>query len=153
MSKVWRLLFGEIREKSGFYLKIFIDLVPSSSSVFFVLKTSTTHKIIKGLQAKLEERKKLRHHLSTPPKTTTPPETTTSTSTTSTTTTSSTVQDVEENPIFTYLSFQSVHEPIQAPKKYLDMYKDIKNKKRRHYSGKVEYFRLQVYQISYHWFV
>ena len=89
----------------------------------------TTHKTIKGLRAKLEERKKSRHHLSTPPKTTTPPETTTSTSTTSTTTTSSTVQDVEENPIFTYLSFQSVHEPIQAPKKYLDMYKDIKNKK------------------------
>lgn len=85
----------------------------------------------------MEERKKSRHHLSTPPKTTTPPETTTSTSTTSTsTTTTSTVQDVEENPIFTYLSFQSVHEPIQAPKKYLDMYKDIKNKKRRHYSGK-----------------
>ena len=46
-----------------------------------------------------------------------------------------TEEEIEQNPIFTYLSFQSVHEPIQAPKKYLDMYKDIKNKKRRHYSG------------------
>ena len=89
------------------------------------------------MKAKLEERRRGRHHLSTPPKTTTPPitTTTTTTTTTSTTTTSTAEPEIEQKPIFTYLSFQSVHEPIQAPKKYLDMYKDIKNKKRRHYSG------------------
>ncbi|KAK3109012.1 hypothetical protein FSP39_021151 [Pinctada imbricata] len=40
-------------------------------------------------------------------------------------------------PFFMYLPFQSVHEPIEVPKKYEDMYKHIKNKGRRQFSGMV----------------
>ena len=35
-----------------------------------------------------------------------------------------------------YLPFQDVHEPLQAPKKYVDLYRNkIKNKARRKLSG------------------
>ncbi|KAK3108902.1 hypothetical protein FSP39_018311 [Pinctada imbricata] len=48
------------------------------------------------------------------------------------------IQDHNLNhSLFLYLPFQSVHEPIQVPKKYEDMYEHIKNKNRRQYSGMV----------------
>ena len=39
-----------------------------------------------------------------------------------------------------YLPFQNTHEPLQAPQKYINLYKDtIKNKARRTFSGKFLY--------------
>ncbi len=38
-------------------------------------------------------------------------------------------------PLFMYLPFQNVHEPLQAPKKYVNLYKHVQNKARRTYSG------------------
>jgi len=40
-------------------------------------------------------------------------------------------------PIFMYAAFQNVHEPMQAPQKYLDMYPNIKNSNRKHLSAMV----------------
>uniref|UniRef100_H2YTS8 Sulfatase N-terminal domain-containing protein n=1 Tax=Ciona savignyi TaxID=51511 RepID=H2YTS8_CIOSA len=40
-------------------------------------------------------------------------------------------------PLFLYLPFQSVHFPLQVPSKYIDLYKHVKNKMRRTYSGMV----------------
>ncbi|XP_053394849.1 arylsulfatase B-like [Mercenaria mercenaria] len=40
-------------------------------------------------------------------------------------------------PLFLYLPFQSVHIPIQVPKRFEDMYPDIANDQRRQYSGMV----------------
>jgi len=40
-------------------------------------------------------------------------------------------------PFFLYLPTQSVHEPLQVPKKFEDMYSHIKNKARRVHSGMV----------------
>ncbi|XP_048590720.1 arylsulfatase B [Nematostella vectensis] len=40
-------------------------------------------------------------------------------------------------PLFLYLPFQCVHDPAQAPIRFVDMYKHIKNKLRRHYAGMV----------------
>ncbi|XP_077995097.1 arylsulfatase I-like [Glandiceps talaboti] len=37
----------------------------------------------------------------------------------------------QRKPMFLYLSFQSVHGPLQAPQKYIDMYPSIKNENRR----------------------
>lgn len=42
-----------------------------------------------------------------------------------------------KKPLFTYLSFQSVHSPLQAPKGYIDIYRNIKNRKRRNYNAMV----------------
>jgi len=51
------------------------------------------------------------------------------------------IQDHAENhsdsPLFMYLPFQSVHSPLQVPKKYEDMYPNIKTKSRRIFSGMV----------------
>ena len=41
-------------------------------------------------------------------------------------------------PLFLYLSFINVHSPLQAPKKYLDKYRDIKSTSRRRYAAMVD---------------
>ncbi|KAJ8314188.1 hypothetical protein KUTeg_008749 [Tegillarca granosa] len=46
-------------------------------------------------------------------------------------------QHDQTKPLFLYLPFQSVHQPIQVPKVYEDMYKNIENKGRRQFSGMV----------------
>ncbi|KAK3588141.1 hypothetical protein CHS0354_012199 [Potamilus streckersoni] len=46
-------------------------------------------------------------------------------------------QHNKSRPMFLYLPFQSVHEPIQVPKKYEDLYPNIKTDGRRKYSGMV----------------
>ncbi|XP_072036038.1 arylsulfatase B-like isoform X2 [Amphiura filiformis] len=43
----------------------------------------------------------------------------------------------QTKPLFLYLPYQAVHSPLMAPAYYTDMYKDIKNKKRRVYAGMV----------------
>ncbi|CAK8694460.1 unnamed protein product [Clavelina lepadiformis] len=43
----------------------------------------------------------------------------------------------QRKPLFMYMAFQSVHFPLQAPQKYIDMYKDIKDNNRRVYSAMV----------------
>ncbi|XP_033752639.1 arylsulfatase I-like [Pecten maximus] len=52
------------------------------------------------------------------------------------------VEVIQENrksdkPLFMYLSFQSVHTPLQVPKKFQSLYKNVKNKERRIYNGMV----------------
>ena len=39
------------------------------------------------------------------------------------------------SPLFLYLPFQNVHGPLQAPQKFVNKYKFIKNKRRRTYAG------------------
>lgn len=45
--------------------------------------------------------------------------------------------DPRKQPLFLYLSFQSVHTPLQVPKRYENMYKHVKNEQRRKYLGMV----------------
>ena len=40
-------------------------------------------------------------------------------------------------PLFLYIAFQNVHDPVQAPQQYIDKYKFIKNNLRRTYAGMV----------------
>ncbi|XP_067144724.1 arylsulfatase B-like [Centruroides vittatus] len=42
-----------------------------------------------------------------------------------------------KNPLFLYLPFQSVHAPLQVPKRWEDLYRNIKNNNRRKYCGMV----------------
>ncbi|XP_021345495.1 arylsulfatase I-like, partial [Mizuhopecten yessoensis] len=42
-----------------------------------------------------------------------------------------------DKPLFMYLSFQSVHTPLQVPRKFQSLYKNVKNKERRIYNGMV----------------
>ena len=39
------------------------------------------------------------------------------------------------SPLFMYLPFQDVHEPLQVPEKYLKLYPNITNKSRKIFSG------------------
>lgn len=41
-------------------------------------------------------------------------------------------------PLFLYMAFQNVHSPVQAPQKYVDKYKFIKDDVRRTYAGMVD---------------
>ncbi|XP_033113738.1 arylsulfatase J-like [Anneissia japonica] len=41
----------------------------------------------------------------------------------------------QDEPFFLYLALQSVHSPLQAPQKYINMYSHIKNKNRRLYAA------------------
>ena len=42
-----------------------------------------------------------------------------------------------KKPFFLYLAFQSVHGPLQVPKKYIDMYPEIQNEARKYFSGRL----------------
>ena len=41
-------------------------------------------------------------------------------------------------PLFLYMAFQNVHFPVQAPQKYVNKYRFIKNDLRRNYAGMVD---------------
>lgn len=41
-------------------------------------------------------------------------------------------------PLFLYMAFENVHDPIQAPKKYLNKYNFIKDKDRRTYAAMMD---------------
>ncbi len=45
-----------------------------------------------------------------------------------------------DQPFLLYLSFQSVHGPLQVPQIYTDMYPNEQNKKRKKYSGRFHAF-------------
>ena len=42
-----------------------------------------------------------------------------------------------QQPLFVYMAFQSVHGPLQAPEKYIDLYPESMEKGRRTYAGMV----------------
>ncbi|CAH3194701.1 unnamed protein product [Porites evermanni] len=52
------------------------------------------------------------------------------------------VQVIKEHsssrPLFLYLPFQNVHDPVQAPQKYIDKYSFIENKTRRTYAAMLD---------------
>ena len=41
-------------------------------------------------------------------------------------------------PLFLYLPFQNVHDPVQAPQKYIEKYSFIENKTRRTYAAMLD---------------
>ena len=41
-------------------------------------------------------------------------------------------------PLFLYLSFQAVHTPIKAPRKFVEMYLNVDDARRRTYLGMLE---------------
>jgi len=50
-------------------------------------------------------------------------------------------------PSFTYLSFQAVHSPLQAPAKYIDLYRNLKDPKRRNYNAMVTSMDTAIYSV------
>ena len=42
----------------------------------------------------------------------------------------------KDNPFFLYLPFQSVHDPMQVPDEYLEMYPDVESELRKIFMGK-----------------
>lgn len=55
-----------------------------------------------------------------------------------------------DQPLFLNVAFQSVHSPLEVPQKFEDMYKNIKDKKRRIFSGMVSALDEAVGQIIGH---
>ena len=51
-------------------------------------------------------------------------------------------------PLFIDLSFQAVHDPLQAPQEYIDLYEDIEDIRRRRFAGSgrnFNFFKLKVF--------
>ena len=42
-----------------------------------------------------------------------------------------------DKPLFLFVAYQAVHSPLEVPEQYTEMYKDINNRARRIYAGKV----------------
>ncbi|ESO91397.1 hypothetical protein LOTGIDRAFT_105309 [Lottia gigantea] len=52
-------------------------------------------------------------------------------------------------PLFLYLPFQNVHEPIQVPEEYADLYPHVGNYGRKHFSGMVSFLDESIKNITY----
>ena len=53
-----------------------------------------------------------------------------------------------KRPSFVYLSLQAVHSPLQAPKRFIDIYRNLKNHERRNYDAMVTSMDSAIYKGS-----